>query len=161
MDTKGDAVSNEDCSRCKQIAGSAQPVQLMAVMKPGVEDRTQVLKVSLRTEAALLRSWLARRDEMALRRREAPSLARQHRRGLLERDVVRLEKEISTLERQPRTRSSTVSVVLGAIRGVLLSVTGLTWVTGVSMATPLGRFDDPLRLASMLIIPIVIWGVRR
>ncbi|PZR06940.1 MAG: hypothetical protein DI536_29155 [Archangium gephyra] len=133
----------------------------MAVMTPGVDDRTQVLRVSLKTEAALLRSWLARRDELALRRREAPLVARRYRRELLSRDVSRLEREISALERQPRTFGSATSVVLGGVRGVLLSAAGLTWVTGLSLATPSGRFDDPLRLVAMLVVPLVIWGARR
>ena len=133
----------------------------MAVMTPGVDDRTQVLRVSLKTEAALLRSWLARRDELALHRREAPLVARRYRRDLLSRDVGRLEQEISALERQPRTFGSTAAMVLGGVRGVLLSATGLTWVTGVSLATPSGRFDDPIRLVAMLVVPLIIWGVRR
>lgn len=133
----------------------------MAVMTPGVDDRTQVLRVSLKTEAALLRSWLARRDELALHRREAPVVARRYRRELLSRDVGRLEQEILALERQPRTFGSTTAMVLGGMRGVLLSATGLTWVMGVSLATPSGRFDDPIRLVAMLVVPLIIWGVRR
>ena len=133
----------------------------MAVMTPGVDDRTQVLRVSLKTEAALLRSWLARRDELALKRREAPLVARRYRRDLLSRDVGRLEREISALQRQPRTFGDVTSMVLGGIRGVVLSVAGLTWVMGVSLATPSGRSDDPIRLVAMLVVPLIIWGVRR
>lgn len=134
---------------------------LMAVMTPGVDDRTQVLRVSLKTEAALLRSWLARRDELALRRREAPLVARRYRRDLLSRDVGRLEREISALERQPRAFGTATTLALGGVRGVLLAAAGLTWVTGVSLATPTARFDDPFRLAAMLVVPFIIWGVRR
>lgn len=133
----------------------------MAVMTRGVDDRTQVLRVSLKTEAALLRSWLARREELAMQRREAPLVARRHRRNLLERDVARLEQEIISLERAPRRHPGTTWLIAGAGRGLLLSAAALAWVMGVSMATPSGRFDDPIRIVSMAVVPLIIWGVRR
>lgn len=133
----------------------------MGVMTPGVEDRTQVLRVSLKTEAALLRSWLARRDELAQRRRDAPLVVRRHRRALLEREVPRLEREVAGLERRPMTRGSTFEVISGFVRGVLRAVAAAGWVVGVAVATPLGRFDDPLRLAAMAVVPLIVWSVRR
>ncbi|MGV3625941.1 MAG: hypothetical protein ACO1OB_34345 [Archangium sp.] len=117
--------------------------------------------MSLKTEAALLRSWLARRDELATQRREAPLVARRHRRNLLERDVTRLEQEIISLERAPRRHPGRRWLLAGAGRGLLLSAAALAWVMGVSMATPSGRFDDPFRIVSMAVVPLIIWGVRR
>ena len=123
-------------------------------MPTRVDDRTQVLLVSLKTEAQLLKAWIERRAELAQRRRDGPTDALRHRVGLLEKEVPRLEREVAGLEGTVRTlsipRPPFVSWVSGFVRGVGLVIAALLWVMGVLAATPNARADDPLRLAAML-----------
>ena len=65
-----------------------------------VDDRTQVQLVSLKTEAQLLKVWMARRADVAQRRRDGPVNALRHRVSLLGREVPRLEHEVAALEKQ-------------------------------------------------------------
>lgn len=132
----------------------------MGVMAIGADDRTQVLRVSLRAEARLLREWLARRDELARKRREAPLEARAHRRRLLERELPRLEREVSMLERRPATNSLISRGVVSAARGAGVVLAAALWTLGLALATPGGRFDEPLRLAAMAVAPLIIWVSR-
>lgn len=123
-------------------------------MPTRVDDRTQVLLVSLKTEAQLLKAWIERRAELAQRRRDGPTDALRHRVGLLEKEVPRLEREVAGLEGTVRTLSTPrppfVSWISGFVRGVGLVIAALLWVMGVLAATPNARADDPLRLAAML-----------
>ncbi len=133
----------------------------MGVMTARVDDRTQVLRVSLKTEAQVLRGWLARRDELAQRRREAPRVAQAQRRVLLEREVPRLEREVAALEKKPAVRAPWAWVLRGLISGSGVALAALGWTAGLVVATPGARLDDPLRLAAMLVVPLVVLGVRR
>lgn len=130
-------------------------------MTARVDDRTQVLRVTLKTEAQLLRGWLARRDELAQRRREAPRVAQAQRRTLLEREVPRLEREVASLEKRAPVRAPWAWVLRGLISGSGLALAALAWTAGLVVATPGGRLDDPLRLAAMVVVPLVVLGVRR
>lgn len=134
-------------------------------MPTRVDDRTQVLLVSLKTEAALLKAWMARRADVARSRREGPTRAVEHRLTLLERELPRLEREVDALERAVasarRPRPPLASFVGGSIRGGLVVAAGLAWVVGVVTATPLSRSDDPLRLAAMLGVIVVVALCRR
>ncbi len=134
-------------------------------MPTRVDDRTQVLLVSLKTEAQLLKSWMARRADVAQRRRDGPTEALRHRVGLLGREVPRLEVEVAGLEREvlahatPRPPLSTL--VSGMLRGAFLVIAALLWIVGVVSATPSLRMDDPLRLGSMLGVVAVVALCRR
>jgi hypothetical protein len=134
-------------------------------MSMRVDDRTQVLLVSLKTEAELLKAWMARRTEVAQRRRDGPVQALKHRVTLLERELPRLEREVQVLERavaaEGKPRPPTGHLVSGLIRGALIVFASLLWVVGVVTSTPLSRFDDPLRLAAMLGVVIVVALSRR
>jgi hypothetical protein len=134
-------------------------------MSMRVDDRTQVLLVSLKTEAELLKAWMARRTEVAQRRRDGPVQALKHRVTLLERELPRLEREVQVLERavaaEGKPRPPTGHLVSGLIRGALIVFAALLWVVGVVTSTPLSRFDDPLRLAAMLGVVIVVALSRR
>jgi hypothetical protein len=130
-----------------------------------VDDRTQVLLVSLKTEAQLLKSWMARRADVAQRRRDGPTEALRHRVTLLEREVPRLEREVAGLEAtvasQSKPRPPLKSWLLGALRGAGLVGAALLWVLGVVSTTPFARVDDPLRLAAMLGVITVVALCRR
>lgn len=134
-------------------------------MPTRVDDRTQVLLVSLKTEAQLLKAWIERRADVAQRRREGPTEALRHRVGLLEREVPRLEREVAGLEAsvislsKPRPPLSTW--VAGVVRGMGMVTAGLLWVMGVAASTPGSRLDDPLRLAAMLSVVAVVALCRR
>lgn len=134
-------------------------------MPTRVDDRTQVLLVSLKTEAQLLRAWMARRADAAQRRRDGPTEALRHRVSLLEKELPRLEREVAGLEgavvaqRQPRPPVRTW--LAGLLRGVALVVAALLWVMGVAITTPFSRADDPLRLAAMLGVIVVVALCRR
>lgn len=134
-------------------------------MPTRVDDRTQVLLVSLKTEAALLKAWIERRSEVAQRRRDGPADALRHRVGLLEREVPRLEREVAGLETSLLTSSKPrpplSSWLSGLLRGAGLVFAALLWVVGVVAATPSARLDDPLRLASMLGVIAVVALCRR
>lgn len=131
-------------------------------MKSGVDDRTQVQLVTLKTEAQLLKTWMARREGVAARRREGPLEALRYRLSLLQREVPRLELEVTALEKELHRNSSTGTSALvagGVVRGALLALAALLWVAGVVTLTPDARADDPLRLAAMLsIIALVLLG---
>jgi hypothetical protein len=134
-------------------------------MPTRVDDRTQVLLVSLKTEAQLLKAWIERRAELAQRRRDGPAEALRHRVGLLEKEVPRLEREVAGLEGTVRTLSTPrpplVSWISGFVRGVGLVIASLVWVMGVLAATPNARADDPMRLAAMLGVIAVVALCRR
>src|SRR4051812_32067135 len=130
-----------------------------------VDDRTQVLLVSLKTEAQLLKAWIDRRAELAQKRRDGPTEALRHRVGLLEREVPRLEREVTSLEGTVRSLSTprppVMSWLSGFVRGAGLMVASLLWVMGLLAATPDARPDDPLRLAGMLAVIAVVALCRR
>jgi len=134
-------------------------------MSTRVDDRTQVLLVSLKTEAELLKAWMARRAEVAQRRREGPLQAIQHRVTLLERELPRLEREVSLLEKavaaEGKPRPPLGQLVSGAVRGALMVLAATLWVVGVVTSTPMSRQDDPLRLAAMLGVVVVVALCRR
>ena len=130
-----------------------------------VDDRTQVLLVSLKTEAQLLKAWMARRADVAQRRREGPTEALRHRVALLEKEVPRLEREVSGLETavvaQATPRPPFRTWLAGLLRGVALMGAATLWVMGVVATTPFARVDDPLRLAAMLGVIVVVGLCRR
>lgn len=134
-------------------------------MPTRVDDRTQVQLVSLKTEAALLKAWMARRADVARSRREGPARAVEHRVCLLERELPRLERQVDALERavtsERRPRPPLASFVGGVFRGATVVVAALAWVVGVVTTTPLARADDPLRLAAMLGVIVVVALSRR
>lgn len=134
-------------------------------MPTHVDDRTQVLLVSLKTEAQLLKSWMARRADVAQRRRAGPADALRHRIALLQKELPRLEREVAGLERSvsshTRPRPPLATWLSGFARGAGLVGASLLWVVGVVALTPMGRFDDPLRLASMLGVLAVVALCRR
>src|SRR4051812_37884539 len=108
-------------------------------MPTRVDDRTQVLLVSLKTEAQLLKAWIDRRADVAQRRRDGPTEALRHRVTLLEKEVPRLEREVAGLE------GSVVSLstprppariwLSGVLRGAGLVAAALVWVVGLVSAT--------------------------
>ena len=130
-----------------------------------VDDRTQVLLVSLKTEAQLLKSWMERRADLAQRRRDGPTDALKHRIGLLEREVPRLEREVAGLEASllshAKPRPPLKTWLSGVARGAGLVTASLLWVIGVITTTPFSRVDDPLRLAAMLGVVAVVALCRR
>lgn len=134
-------------------------------MPTRVDDRTQVLLVSLKTEAQLLKAWIERRAELAQRRRDGPAEALRHRVGLLEKEVPRLEREVAGLEGTVRSLSTprppARSWISGFVRGAGLVMAALLWMVGVVAATPHARTDDPLRLAAMLSVIAVVALCRR
>lgn len=127
-------------------------------MPRGVDDRTQVQLVTLKTEAQLLKTWMARRDDVAQRRREGPITALKHRLGLLQREVPRLELEVAALERElskGRAPAGVLTFAWALLKGALVPLLLLAWVVGVVTLTPNARADDPVRLASMLGLVVV------
>ena len=130
-----------------------------------VDDRTQVLLVSLKTEAQLLKTWMARRADVAQRRHDGPTDALRHRVQLLEKEIPRLEREVSGLEKTVAShatpRPPLRTWISGALRGAGLVIAGLLWVIGVVSTTPFSRVDDPLRLAAMLAVVAVVGLCRR
>ena len=134
-------------------------------MSMRVDDRTQVQLVSLKTEAELLKAWMARRAEVAQKRRDGPLLALKHRITLLERELPRLEREVTVLERavaaEGKPRPPTGDFLSGLVRGALIVFAALLWVVGVVTSTPSMRPDDPLRLAAMLGVIAVVALPRR
>ena len=134
-------------------------------MPTRVDDRTQVLLVSLKTEAQLLKAWIDRRADVAQRRRDGPTEALRHRVGLLEKEVPRLEREVAGLEASvvslSTPRPPLRTWLSGLVRGAGLVAAALLWVVGVVAATPSAHFDDPLRLAAMLGVVAVVALCRR
>jgi hypothetical protein len=130
-----------------------------------VDDRTQVLLVSLKTEAQLLKAWMARRADVAQRRRDGPTDALRHRVALLEKELPRLEREVAGLEGSVAShatpRPPLRTWLSGVLRGAGLVTAGLLWVIGVVSTTPFSRVDDPLRLAAMLGVIAVVALCRR
>lgn len=128
-------------------------------MTRGVDDRTQVQRVTLRAEAERLKSWMARRDAAAERRREGPLAAVMHRLELLEREVPRLEAEVASLEKEraspPGLRLSFAS---GLLRGALLTLAALVWVVGVVALDPTAHVDAPVRVMAVLgaVVSIIV-----
>lgn len=120
--------------------------------------------VTLRTEAQLLKSWMARREDVAQRRREGPITALKHRLALLQREVPRLELEVASLEKElARSRKPTGALTfIGALlEGALVPLLLLAWVAAVVTFTPDARAHDPSRLASMLAIVVVVAALSR
>ncbi len=134
-------------------------------MPTRVDDRTQVLLVSLKTEAQLLKSWMARRAEVAQRRREGPADALRHRIALLEKELPRLEREVTGLERavssHAKPRPPLTSWLAGFARGVGLVAASVLFVIGMAAVTASPHLDDPLRLATMLSVIAVVGLCRR
>jgi hypothetical protein len=134
-------------------------------MPTRVDDRTQVQLVSLKTEAQLLKSWMARRADVAQRRRDGPLTALKHRLGLLGREVPRLEAEVASLERRAShvgtPHPPVQAFVAGALRGVVLAAAALAWTVGLATLTPGTRADDPLRLAAMVLVVALAALARR
>lgn len=134
-------------------------------MPTRVDDRTQVLLVSLKTEAQLLKAWMARRADVAQRRRDGPTEALRHRVTLLEKELPRLEREVRGLEgavvAQAKPRPPFKTLLSGGLRGGLLVIAALLWVVGVVSTTPTARLDDPMRLAAMLGVILVVALCRR
>jgi len=132
-------------------------------MPSRVDDRTQVQLVSLKAEAQLLKEWMARRADVARRRREGPLQALRDRVAMLEREVPRLEREVLTLETQAERppQSPIARLTSGALRGAGLGAAALTWVVGVTVLTPNAPAEDPLRLATMVLVVAVVALSRR
>lgn len=121
-------------------------------MTRGVDDRTQVQVVTLRTEAELLKSWMAHREAVAQRRREGPLEALRHRHRLLEREVPRLELEVSRLEKalaRPAPGAG-AAFLTGVVRGGLLALAAAAWIVGVVALSPDAHVHDPARLAAVV-----------
>ncbi|MFO0595907.1 MAG: hypothetical protein U0228_11395 [Myxococcaceae bacterium] len=128
-------------------------------MRRSVDDRTQVQVVTLRTEAQLLKTWMARREGAAQRRRDGPIDALKHRLALLQKETPRLELETATLEKELGRASQPIgagALIGGVVRGALLVAAAALWVAGVVTLTPDARADDPLRLAAMLSIVVLV-----
>lgn len=134
-------------------------------MPTRVDDRTQVLMVSLKTEARLLEAWLAQRSRVSQRRTEGPKAALAHRVGLLERSVPRLASEVEALEREHgRRHRPEVPLAAGAQgfgRALLLGVATVGFVVSVAQLTPGARVEDPLRLLAGLAALLVVALARR
>ena len=134
-------------------------------MPTHVDDRTQVLLVSLKTEAQLLKSWMARRADVAQRRRDGPADALRHRIALLEKELPRLAREVAGQERSvnshAKPRPPLRSWLGGFARGVGLIVSAALFVVSMVAVTASSRIDDPLRLATMLSVIAVVALCRR
>ncbi|MFZ5443192.1 MAG: hypothetical protein ACOZQL_24500 [Myxococcota bacterium] len=108
---------------------------------------------------------MARRADVAQRRREGPLTALRHRVGLLEREVPRLELEVATLERRAARighRAPSAQLFVGAVlRGGGLALAALAWTVGLATLTPGARPDDPLRLAAMGVVVALVALTRR
>lgn len=132
-------------------------------MPSRVDDRTQVQLVSLKAEAQLLKEWMARRADVARRRREGPLQALRDRVSMLEREVPRLEDEVVTLEHEAGRRPPPpiARLTRSMLQGAGLGAAALTWVVGVSVLTPTAPAEDPLRLGAMLLVVAVVALSRR
>lgn len=119
--------------------------------------------VSLKAEAQLLKEWMARRADVARRRREGPVRALRERVAMLERELPRLEREVLTLEKEStrRPRQPIALLATGAVRGAGLGVAALTWVVGMTALSPRAVPDDPVRLVAMLLVVAVVALSRR
>ncbi len=132
-------------------------------MPSGVDDRTQVQLVSLKAAAQLLKEWMARRADVARRRREGPLQALRERVAMVERELPRLEREVLTLEKDSMRRAPPPLslVMMGAVRGAGLALAAMTWVVGLAVLTPVAPAEHPLRLAAMLLVVAVVALSRR
>lgn len=132
-------------------------------MPSGVDDRTQVQLVSLKAEAQLLKEWMARRADVARRRREGPVQALRERVAMVERELPRLAREVETLEKDAvrRPQQPLALVVMGAFRGAGLGLAAMTWVVGLTALTPGAPAEHPLRLVAMLLVVAVVALSRR
>lgn len=131
-------------------------------MTRGEDDRTQVQAVTLRTEAELLRSWMAKRDAVAEQRRQGPLEALRHRHGLLEREVPRLELDVTRLEKRlAKPLPGVASVFLtGLLTGLLLALGAMVWVVAVAVLTPGAHVDSPSRVAAIVATVALVVVVR-
>ncbi|MBL8917645.1 MAG: hypothetical protein JNJ54_02200 [Myxococcaceae bacterium] len=131
-------------------------------MTRSVDDRTQVQLVTLRTEAELLKSWMAHRDAVALRRRQGPLEALEHRHRLLDREVPRLELEVARLEktlgRSPP--GATSAFASGLLRGLLFALAAGAWIVGVTTLTREAHVHDPARVVAVVLTVVVVVLVR-
>lgn len=134
-------------------------------MPTRVDDRTQVLLVSLKTEARLLEAWLAQRSRVSQRRAEGPKVALQQRLALLERNVPRVASEVEALEHEHRRRHRPEVPLAATARGVgragLLGVAAAGFVVSLAQLTPGARVEDPLRLLAGLAALLVVALARR
>ncbi len=134
-------------------------------MPTRVDDRTQVLLISLKTEARLLEAWLAQRARVSQRRSDGPRAALEYRRGLLERNVPRLEAEVAALRkeqaRRHRPELPLASLLLGFGRAALTGASAAGFVVGLAALTPGAQLDDPLRLLAALAAVLVVVLARR
>lgn len=132
-------------------------------MPSGVDDRTQVQLVSLKAEAQLLKEWMARRADVARRRREGPLQVLRERVAMLDRELPRLEGEVVALEKDTvrRPQQPLALMMMGALRGAGLGVAAMTWVVGLAVLTPVAPAEHPLRLAAMLLVVAVVALSRR
>lgn len=131
-------------------------------MTRGVDDRTQVQAVTLRTEAELLKSWMAHREAVAQRRREGPLEALAHRQQLLTRDVSRLELDVARLERmmsRPMPAGAR-AFAAGVLRGLLLAVAAVAWVVGLATLTPDAQVHDAARVAAVVVSVVLVVVLR-
>ena len=119
--------------------------------------------VSLKAEAQVLKEWMARRADVARRRREGPLQALRDRVSMLDREVPRLEREVVSLEKvvERRPQPLLALILSGALRGVGLGIAALSWVVGLAVLTPTAPAEDPLRLAAMLLVVAVVALSRR
>jgi hypothetical protein len=102
---------------------------------------------------------MARRDDVAQRRRDGPLEALRHRQALLEKEVPRLELEVAALDKELARAArppSALDAVGPAFKGIVLALLGLVWVAGVATLTPDARADDPLRLAAMISVVLIV-----
>ena len=119
--------------------------------------------VSLKAEAQLLKEWMARRADVARRRREGPLQALRDRVSMLERELPRLEREVLALEKEAERRPQPPIALLttGVLRGAGLGVAAVSWVVGLTALTPGAPAEHPLRLAAMPLTVAVVALSRR
>ncbi|MDP3500942.1 MAG: hypothetical protein Q8S33_11435 [Myxococcales bacterium] len=132
-------------------------------MPSGVDDRTQVQLVSLKAEAQVLKEWMARRADVARRRREGPVQVLRERVAMVERELPRLEGEVLTLEKDTvrPPRPPLALVMMGAVRGAGLGVAAMSWVVGLTVLMRGAPAEHPLRLTAMLLVVAVVALSRR
>lgn len=118
--------------------------------------------MTLRTEAELLKAWMAEREAVAQRRREGPLQALQHRHQLLQRDVSRLELEVVRLEKllaRPAPGGGR-AWVLGLLRGGLLALAATAWMVGLATLTPEAQVHDASRVAAVVASVVLVVLIR-
>ena len=119
--------------------------------------------VSLKAEAQVLKEWMARRADVARRRREGPLRVLRERVAMVERELPRLEGEVQALEKDAvrRPPPPLALVMMGVVRGAGLGVAAMTWVVGLTVLTPGAPAEHPLRLTAMLLVVAVVALSRR